>query len=588
MQRRFLGVVAGCALLAVTLCSCPRSNPGAGGQLTDEERAIANNAAYATTLLSQTGALLEPVLAEVAPGGVLSPLVAANIETALGDAFHATSGVRAAAVAGGVLVEFDGLTVSPAGLRIDGAMTLAESGSPLGLDVEFGALQVANGTVSGTLRLDPSGVQWVASAAEPLVLSWDVPARAITVGMDGLSWSFAGGGSRTIAGNLALESAEATAAAATTVVLTAIAQDSFGPFPQSGSIAVPMDGFTATLTFTGEDQADLTSGDDWTIGIALPDDIRHYTLGRHAGGATAAAVSGDGGSVLSGGVDGTLKCWDASTMALEGRVVGHSGGVTACAWCEDDAFAVSSGADGALRTWNGATWTQAAELAVGSPATALAFSPGDPTLLAGALADGSVRLWTVSETGAIAAAATLTDGASAHAGGANAVAFSETGAVLATAGADSTIRLWSLSGGAASATLLGALAGHASSVTGVGFLADGSLASTDSSGTVRLWDPTTRTALGVAATAPTAWAVTGYGCLTVATGSGTAATGASDNGGIVWWTRKGSAGMQTKTRCAIFGDDVVDLASAPDGRAVASASRDGTVKLVTTGTIYVP
>ncbi|MBL1101543.1 nSTAND1 domain-containing NTPase [Streptomyces coffeae] len=67
----------------------------------------------------------------------------------------------------------------------------------------------------------------------------------------------------------------------------------------------------------------------------------------------------------------------------------------------------------------------------------------------------------------------------------NAVTFSPTGRLLATAGADHTIKLWDPDNG----WLLGTLLGHSASVMAVAFSPDGStLASASSDGTARLWD----------------------------------------------------------------------------------------------------
>ena len=147
---------------------------------------------------------------------------------------------------------------------------------------------------------------------------------------------------------------------------------------------------------------------------------------------------------------------------------------------------------------------------------------GDKQLVASRGADASVRVWDVRNGRAMAVL-------HGHSNAVRGVALSLNGRLLASGGADGTVRLWDVLGGRSLATLLG----HTSTVMRVALSADGRLlASGSGDSTVRLWDVPSGS--------------------TLATLQGHSST--------------------------VFG-----LSLSADGRLLASASGDGTVKLWETG-----
>jgi len=165
---------------------------------------------------------------------------------------------------------------------------------------------------------------------------------------------------------------------------------------------------------------------------------------------------------------------------------------------------------------------------------AVAFSP-DGRLLATASADNTARLWNPATGEHLRTLA-------GHADGVLGVAFSPDGRMLATASADNTARLWDPATGERLRTMAGTLAGHTDYVRAVAFHpAVPMLATGSDDGTARLWDPATGR------------------CLHTLHGQHAAARLiARANDRALW---------------------VVGVAFSPDGRMLATASRDNTAQL---------
>ena len=120
-----------------------------------------------------------------------------------------------------------------------------------------------------------------------------------------------------------------------------------------------------------------------------PDKLTTLT-GHH--GIESLALSRDGHTIASGGGEGAIKLWDASTLEQEGGLGGHAKGVNSLAWSPDGKILASRGWDGIVRLWDVATRQELERIEYYEPLDLrLLFSP-DGSILAG-YSESEVVLW---------------------------------------------------------------------------------------------------------------------------------------------------------------------------------------------------
>lgn len=163
-----------------------------------------------------------------------------------------------------------------------------------------------------------------------------------------------------------------------------------------------------------------------------------------------------------------------------------------------------------------------------------------------------------------------------HAGRIYGLAYYAAGGLLASAGDDQLVRLWSLSGGDRPLSLGDGLRGHTRAVTSVAFAPDGRvLASAGYDRTVRLWDvhdPKQPRALGVLPLSATVLAL-------VYTPDGRSVVAAGGDGQLTSVDVTDPAAPRVRREVSAHSDSINSVAISVDGAYLASGGDDHTIRI---------
>lgn len=411
---------------------------------------------------------------------------------------------------------------------------------------------------------------------------------------------------------------------------------------QQGTEPVHIDvghaGLVRALRYDAAGKRIATGGADGRVIVWSADEEKPVVLPGHAGSVWSLAFVG--GRLASGGDDGKLRIWNLADRELVREIAAHDKQITGVDLNADGRFAATSSFDGTVRLWD---LTAAGSLeGVGEPrsgARGLAFSP-DGKLLAHGTYGGEVRMLDVStaeprgrlagHTGRIYEVAFSPDGKlvastsadwsariwdvesgrqtrvlTGHAGPVVGVSFSPNGRSVATGSKDATARLWDLStrghrvigehdfevGAVAfspDGKLLGVgarsvvvwnvvegkrtaeLSGHEDAVLGVRFTADGrGIVSGSTDGTVRVWDLKSEKGRVLGRHPQRVyWVDQSQGRVSASSSDGIARI----------WPAEADA-QRGPIELVGHADEVNNAVFSPDGRLVATASDDGTIRV---------
>ncbi|NUU20781.1 MAG: protein kinase, partial [Streptomycetaceae bacterium] len=207
------------------------------------------------------------------------------------------------------------------------------------------------------------------------------------------------------------------------------------------------------------------------------------TLEGHGAQVFSVAVSADGRTAVSGGIDREVRIWDLDTGACRHVTPAQPSPVDNVAISADGGLAVSASRDGAIAVWSTVTGANLREVDGGRTfgASPAAFSADGRLALIGT-ATATVQLWDLSAGDRGECVRVLETGIPGR--GATALRMDASGALAAVAGGDDTVRLWNLGDG----SLRGVLKGHSGPVRPLCVSAGGERVLTVAGATMRLWD----------------------------------------------------------------------------------------------------
>ncbi|NER33117.1 MAG: hypothetical protein F6J93_03400 [Oscillatoria sp. SIO1A7] len=314
------------------------------------------------------------------------------------------------------------------------------------------------------------------------------------------------------------------------------------------SVAISPDG--GTIVFGGADS---------TVRLSNKQGNQVGILRGHQDLVRSVAISPDGRTIASGSEDDTVRLWDLDGNQI-GVLRGHQDSVRSVAFSPDGRTIASASEDNTIRLWN----LDCNQIGVlrghEDPVRSVAFSPDGRTIVSGS-SDNTVRLWDL-ETGEPIGVLR------GHQSWVNSVAISPDGRTIVSGSVDNTVRLWDLETGK---QIGKPLRGHEDPVRSVAFSPDGrTIVSASEDNTIRLWDKQ-----GNQIAEPLRGHQNWVSSVALSPDGRTIVSGSVDNTLRLWDKQGNQIGEPLRGHQ----NSVYSVAFSPDGQTIVSGSWDNTVRL---------
>ncbi|MEB3280617.1 MAG: sugar-binding protein [Lyngbya sp.] len=322
------------------------------------------------------------------------------------------------------------------------------------------------------------------------------------------------------------------------------------------------DGKVWYVTFSPDSKIIASASEDKTIKLWKVDGTLIRTIPAHEDAVQWLSFSPDGQQIASASRDQTVKIWTAEGSLIT-TLRGHNSPVLSVSFSPDGQLIASSSQDGTLILWNRQGNLIKTFKAHNQDIWSIAFSPDSQTI-ASASTDQTVKLW--SRDGQLLK--TLAE----HKNRVFSVSYSPNGQSIATADTNGTIIFWSREG-----ILKTTIRGHRDAVNQVSFTPDSKmLVSASKDSTVRMWNLD-----GI----PQVFQPTEKVYNMIFSPDGQLLASVSDQNQVILWKAHRWAkqqlpyGLSKQLSFTAHSDFVYNISFSPDGKLIASASKDQTVKL---------